>query len=115
MAEIEKNIPGTLKISEDVIASIVRNTISEVEGVHSILPAKKTMKQFFLKEENYGDIGIILNEDVVEISIKIVINGGCKAISVAEEVQKTVKNAVQSMTGITVSRVNVVISEICFE
>lgn len=115
MSEIKKSIPGTLKISEDVIASIVRNSVGEIEGVYSILPARKSVKQFFLKEEQGGDIGISLNEDVVEITLKIIVRGGFKAVSVAEEVQNNVKNAVQSMTGITVSRVNVIVAEIVFE
>lgn len=115
MAEIKKNIPGTLKIGENVIASIVKNSVSEINGVHSILPAKKSLRQFFINEENYGDIGISLNDGVVEISLKIVIKSGYKAISVAEEVQSEVKNSVQCMTGITVSRVNVVIADIDYE
>lgn len=115
MSEIKKSIPGTLKISEDVIASIVKNSVGEIEGVYSILPARKSVKQFFLKEEQSGDIGISLNEDVVEITLKIIVRGGFKAVSVAEEVQNNVKNAVQSMTGITVSRVNVIVAEIVFE
>lgn len=115
MAEIKRNIPGALKIGENVIASIVSNSVKEIDGVHSILPAKKSIRQLFLNEENYGDIDIALNDGVVEISLKIVIKSGHKAISVAEEVQSEVKNAVQCMTGITVSRVNVVIADISFD
>ncbi len=114
MSEIKKNIPGTLRISEDVITTIVKNAVHEVEGVYSVLPAKKSIKQFFLKEENNGDIGIVLNDDVVEISVKIIVKGGFKAVQVAEEVQSSIKNSVQSMTGITVSRVNVIVADVMF-
>lgn len=115
MADVKKSIPGALRISEDVIASIVKNSVSETDGVYSIYPAKKTIRDFFVQKENAGDIRIVLNEDVVEISLKIIVKGGSKAISVAENVQANVKNSVQSMTGIAVSRVNVVVADIVFE
>lgn len=115
MADVKKSIPGALRISEDVIASIVKNAVSETDGVYSILPSKKTIKDLFVKKEDIGDVTITLNDDVVEISLKIIIKGGSKAINVAEEVQTNVKSSVQSMTGIAVSRVNVIVSDIVFE
>lgn len=115
MAEVKKSIPGSLKISEDVIAAIVRNAVNDTDGVYSILPSRKTIKDFFVKREDFGAMSISLNDDVVEISLKIVITGGSKAITVAENVQTNVKSAVQSMTGIAVSRVNVIVADIVFE
>lgn len=115
MAEVKKSIPGALRISEDVIASIVKNSVGETEGVYSILPSKKTLRDLFVKREDYGDVRITLNDDVVEISLKIIVKGNSKAITVAENVQTNVKSSVQSMTGITVSRVNVIVSDIVFE
>lgn len=115
MADIKRNIPGTLKISEEVIAAIVKNSVAETDGVYSILPSRKTIKDFFVTKEDYGDISVSLNDDVVEISLKIVVKGKSKAIAVAENVQTNVKSSVQSMTGITVSRVNVIVSDIVFE
>lgn len=115
MADIKKNIPGSLKISEEVIASIVRNSVNDTDGVHSILPSPKSIADLFIKKDDFGAIKISLKDDVVEISLKIIIKGGSKAITVAENVQSNVKSAVQSMTGITVSRVNVKVADIVFE
>lgn len=115
MADVKKSIPGALRISEDVIASIVKNSVNETDGVYAIVPSKKTIKDLFVKKEDIGDVSIKLNEDVVEITLKIIIKGGSKAVSVAESVQANVKSSVQSMTGIAVSRVNVVVADIVFE
>lgn len=115
MAQIKKNVPGALRISEDVIASIVKNAVNDTEGVYSILPSRKSIKDLFVQTQDFGDIKIALNDDVVEISLKIVIKGGNRAVSVAESVQANVKNDVQSMTGLAVSRVNVVVADIVFE
>ncbi len=115
MAEVKKSIPGSLKISEDVIASIVKNSVNDTDGVYSILPSPKTIKDLFVKKDDNGAIAISLKDDVVEISLKIIIKSGSKAITVAENVQSNVKSAVQSMTGIAVSRVNVIVADIAFE
>jgi uncharacterized alkaline shock family protein YloU len=51
-----------------------------------------------------------LKGETVEVDISIVVMSGNKAIKVAEAVQQSVKSAVQNMTGIAVSKVNVKIS-----
>ena len=73
MAEVKKSIPGSLKISEDVIASIVRNSVNDTDGVYSILPSTKTIKDLFVKKEDTGAISIALRDDVVEISLNILV------------------------------------------
>lgn len=44
----------------------------------------------------------------------MILAGGYKIPAVAEKVQKAVKESVQSMTGITVSRVNMVVAGVRF-
>ena len=54
-------------------------------------------------------------EDVAAIDVEIKVRGGEKACTVAEKVQKAVKENVQNMTGIPVARVNVTISGAVFD
>ena len=61
---------------------------------------------------NYESIDIDFDNDTVMISVYLFVNPGVKVKSVAEQVQSKVKNEVQSMTGITVSKVNVTISDV---
>jgi uncharacterized alkaline shock family protein YloU len=51
-----------------------------------------------------------LKGEAAEIDISIIVMSGHKAVKVAEAVQQSVKSAVQNMTGIAVSKVNVRIS-----
>ena len=78
---------GNLVISEDVIASIALNAAKDVEGVR-----------------------VLSSDNDVKIYIHVNIAPGTKIPKVAADIQKNVKNAVQSMTGKMVSKVNVSIA-----
>ncbi len=106
-------IDGQLKVSKDVIFTITKNAVLDIDGVCSIANAKKNMlKNLFLSDTNYESIDIDFDNDTVVISVYLFVNPGVKVKSVAEQVQSKVKNEVQSMTGITVSKVNVTISDV---
>ncbi|NLP26555.1 MAG: Asp23/Gls24 family envelope stress response protein [Clostridiales bacterium] len=118
---------GTLKISEEVILTISKLAISDTKGVEEIIPVNefgttnKTLQR--LASKNWGVarklfgkrnnlIKVKFLDDVVEITLAVIIKHGYKITMVAESIQNSVKSSVQSMTGITVSRVNIIISGI---
>ncbi len=105
---------GSLKISEEVIATIANSAVMEIEGVEELAPAKSTLKNVFIKSKQ-GHIVVQPMGDVVEITVGIIIKDGYKVSQVSEAIQQTVKESVQSMTGITVSRVNVYIASVAFD
>lgn len=105
---------GRLKISEDVISSIARYAAKEIDGVTDIGYRSAPIKGIF-KSALQNPIKIILADDVATININIVVRFGGQLSEIGKEVQKNVKNSVQNMTGITVSKVNVIISGVSFE
>ena len=107
MNDVSKKVEKSLHISQDVIAQIVTNSVNE--GVYGIAPVMKTPRQLWFRQENFGNIRIGLVDDVLSVSIGIILCRGAKAVSVAEEIQDKVKSAVQNMLGLTVAKVNVTI------
>ena len=107
MSDIVKNSGKSLHISQDVIARIITNTVAEIDGVSRIAPVMKSPRQLWLKQENFGNIRIGLVDDVLSMSVGIILKQNAKAVSTAEEVQERVKSAVQNMLGLTVAKVNV--------
>ena len=106
-------VQGQLKVSKEVILTITKNAVLAVDGVCSIANAKKKMlKGMFFSKTDFESIKIDFVNDTVEISVYIFVDPGAKVKSVAEQVQNRVKNEVQSMTGVTVSKVNVTISDV---
>lgn len=98
-------VNGSLQISTEVIAKIARLAAMEIEGVKEVCTASG-MKGFLGHPKN---VAVDLLDDVAEITLHLVVYYGAKIPPVCEKVQENVKAAVQNMTSITVSHVNVVV------
>lgn len=107
--------PGkSLHINQDVIAQIITNSVTEIEGVYGVAPVMKTPRQIWLRQESMGNIRIGLVDDVLSVSIGVILEGGTRAVSAAEQIQEQVKSSVQNMLGLTVAKVNVTICGVHF-
>lgn len=99
---------GNLVISEDVIASIALNAAKDVEGVSSFAVRTPDVHSILkLGEGAARSVRVVSSDNDVKISVSVNLAPGTKIPKVAAEIQKNVKNAVQSMTGKMVSKVNV--------
>lgn len=96
---------GTIQISQDVIATIVTHAVGEVEGVSGLSNTSK-------KGWGRGLKITISQDDALSIECNVIVVYGQSVFDVAKAVQVAIGNAVLSMTGITVSAVNVNVSGI---
>ena len=98
-----------IKISNDVIAVIAGVAVSEVPGVYGmsggfaggiseVLSGKKNLAK---------GIKVETTEKTAKIDVNIIVEYGTRIPDVAFEIQNRVKKAVESMTGLKVSEVNV--------
>ena len=101
---------GELYVSTSVIEKISKLACLEVEDVVSVTIGSSGVKGVFVKTNLPKSVEVTVFEGVAEITVHIVIKYGSKAMSVSKLVQENVKLAVQNMTNIAVSRVNVVIA-----
>ena len=106
---------GNLRISREVISTIAKYAALEVEGVASLASFTANLKGWLLRRKSAKPITIDLTDDVARIDLHINVKTGVKIPELAEKVQAAVKEAVQNMTGIAVSHVNIEISDIIFE
>ncbi len=99
---------GTLKISNEVLVKIAELAATEIQGV-AVKGDKLAMVETPISIANrfLSPIRVKISGDSAEIDVSIIVLQGHKAFSVAEAVQSSVKSAVQNMTGIAVSKVNV--------
>ena len=105
---------GTLRISREVLSTIAATAASEVAGVHSLTAAPVDLKGMFSKRQLPKSVAVTLRDDIAEVELHLILNGEVKIPIVSETVQRAVKDAIQSMTRITVSKVHVVIEGINF-
>ena len=107
---------GTLKVSGNAIMRIAETAAAEIKGVALSSTNKlAVLNSGISKSKVISPIRVKLSSDSVAIDIEIIVSSSAKASEVAKAVQNNVKSAVQSMTGIAVSKVNVVISGISSE
>lgn len=110
--EIENNSQpaGSLKISQDVIISIARFATLEVDGVESVSTGNIGVKGLITKTNYVKAIKIEISEEVVNVEISVIVKHGVKISEVAGAVQQSIKNSIQSMTGLAVAKVDVIIA-----
>ena len=93
---------GNVLISEDVIAAIVENTLTEVEGV-----VKGGSEVVGKKSWGKGIRITVAEDNSLTLGCNIIVNYGESVINVAKNVQEAVTTAVESVTGVNVTDVHV--------
>ncbi len=110
MSQLNENA-GTVKISEEVIQDITAVAASEVDGVLGICDQKGGL--FGIKASAKG-VRAEISEGMVDIDVDIVVRFGVKMQEVSMELQSKIKKAVESMTGLLASKINVCVKGIEF-
>lgn len=108
---------GTIKISEDVVASIAALAAAETEGVGGLAAGLTAEIASLLgkKSQNKGVRVQLGEQDTVGVELSILVEFGKSVGEVALAVQKAVKAAVESMTGLKTAVVNVVVNGVTFD
>lgn len=119
MIEIKRDddYNGIVEIADDVIATIAGTAASEIEGVHSTGSTIANDFAGIISKRNFSrGVKVTLLEDAsVSIDLNLVIKFGYKIQDICFEVQKRVKSAIETMTGLSVQDVNISISIVNFE
>ncbi|HIW21380.1 MAG TPA: Asp23/Gls24 family envelope stress response protein [Candidatus Dorea intestinavium] len=103
-----ENSVGEVQIADEVVAIIAGIAATEVEGVASMAGnATKDLIQKLGRKSISKGIKVEILESVVTVFVSINIKYGYNIIEITRKVQEKVKNAIESMTGLTVSDVNV--------
>ena len=100
VTQVQEN--GTVLISEDVIATIVANALTEVDGV-----VKGGSEVVGKKHWGKGIRIAIAEDNSLSVGCNIIVGYGESVVNVAKAVQENVAMAIESVTGVTVTDVNV--------
>ena len=98
-----------IKIADDVIAVIAGAAASEVSGVASMSGGfAGEISEVFSGKKNFAKgIKVETGDKDTKIDVNIIVEYGVRIPDVAYEIQTRVKKAVEGMTGLKVSEVNV--------
>lgn len=110
MTEIQTSASpvGHVEIADEVIAIIAGTAALEIDGVVGMagkfggeiveILGKKNLKKGVNVTTDNGEVSLELN---------VIVKFGCKVQEVSENIQKRVKTAIETMTGLNVSSTNI--------
>lgn len=110
----QKQPSGTLKISQEVLATIARVAATEIDGVDSLSESIGPVRKILGRKAGRQPIHIELRDDFAVVGLGLNLKFGAKIPEVCTAVQQNVKDNIQTMTGMAVSKVNVTIDGITF-
>ncbi len=101
-----KTTDGSCIISEEVIATIACNAATEVEGVAAMAQRPMNIRGV-MASSAVRSVGVVSNANETVLDVYVQPTMTAHIPTMAEAVQTAVKNAVQSMTGSPVTKVNI--------
>jgi len=118
--QFDANGKGTVTFATDVIATIAGLAATEVEGVANMVGSSSgSLAEIFRRSQNARNltkgVRVDLNENNVAIHLTIVVDYGMPVPQVAKGIQENVKKAIENMTGLDVTGVNVYVQGVSFE
>lgn len=96
---------GSVRIASEVILKIASIAATEIKGVAS-LGSKDFAEKIGVKGPNKG-IKVQVNEEDTTIDVQLIVEYGLKILDIASKVQSNIKKSVETMTGLSVSCVNI--------
>ena len=108
---------GNVKISVDVVATIAGIAANEIEGVAGMCGSIAGGIAEFLgsKKSATKGVKVEIQEEIAIIDLYVIVDYGIRIPELAWEIQENVKQSVESMTGLSVEKVNIHIDGVSFE
>lgn len=107
---------GTVEIAPEVIEFIAGTAALDVEGVHALSGGFVGDIQEKLGRKNVRKgIRVRIGDQEVEVALSVIMVYGSSIPRVANELQHNVKQSIETMTSLTVKRVNVYVTGVAWD
>ena len=101
--DVRNSIDGSLQISNEVVAKIAKLAALEIDGVADVSSGSmQSVRGLLSKASLQKPVTVDLSDGVAVVQVHVIAKYG--------KVQENVKQTIQNMTGITVSRVDVIVA-----
>ena len=104
---------GEVKVADEVIAIIAGLAATEIEGVASMAGniTNELVSKLGMKNLSKG-VKISVKDETVAVALALNLEYGYQIPEVSKKVQEKVKSAIETMTGLEVSHVNIRIAAV---
>ena len=107
---------GQIQIADEVIAVIAGTAAREVDGIEKAQGSVNgAFVDFFGKKNQSKGVRVSVEDGQTSVEIDVTVRYGTKIQEAASQVQKKVKSAIESMTGLEVALVNVNVVALAME
>ncbi len=102
---------GSLMVADEVIAIVAGNTCVECYGIVAMgtKRAADGIIEMFKRDNITRGVKVAVSEGSVTISVSVVLEYGVSMPAVSKTVIENIKYNVETMTGVTVSKINVIV------
>jgi len=106
---------GNIKIAQDVVATIAGLATADIEGIAGMSGGiSDGIAQILGRKQLTKGVKVEVADTDAKIDLFVIVEYGCRINEVAKKVQEAVKAAVENMTGLVVSSINVNVQGIAF-
>lgn len=118
--QLDDNQNGSVTFATDVVATIAGLAATEVEGVTSMVGVGSGLADILNRRGQAArnltkGVKVEVQDGRVSVQVSIIIDYGCPVPEVAANIQENVKKAIETMSGLAVSSVDVHVQGISFE
>ena len=111
MEESVKNKLGEIRIADEVICVIAGLAATEVKGVSTLAGGITNDRITTSGVKNLGKaLRINIADNCVDVRIAVILDGSVSIPECSSEIREKIKNAIESMTGMEVTEVQVIIA-----
>ncbi|HAK18349.1 MAG TPA: Asp23/Gls24 family envelope stress response protein [Lachnospiraceae bacterium] len=120
MADMEKTVAkddidlGTVRIADDVVATIATYAAKEIEGVAGMSgnSTSNFLSRAGVKMPEAKGVKVTVDNGNVDVDVSVILDYGYNIPATSSKIQARVKSSIENMTGLNVTDVNVRIAGI---
>ena len=120
MADMEKTVAkdcidlGTVRIADDVVATIATYAAKEIEGVAGMSgnSTSNFLSRAGVKMPEAKGVKVTVDNGNVDVDVSVILDYGYNIPATSSKIQARIKSSIENMTGLNVTDVNVRIAGI---
>lgn len=105
---------GRVRVDNEVLASIAAIAARKVPGVHRISTSIVGGIIQWLRRSSDAGVKVVIGEDEVNFELRVIVDYGVNIPEVTYQIQKTIKEEVERISGLKVGNVDVIIHGVHF-
>jgi uncharacterized alkaline shock family protein YloU len=103
---------GSVRITRQVLATIIEHAALEVEGVSRLAPMSSPWPRLLFRAQPQHGIALNVHGETVAVDLYLILDTGAKMAQIGRNVQDAVAHAIEDLLGMTAGEINVYIQDV---